>query len=49
MTTLVNFIANSRNCVILEIDVEDEFDDVELDEATLFAVSGGRGRRGSGC
>ncbi len=31
---------------ILEIDVEDEFDDVELDEATLAAVSGGRGRDG---
>jgi len=31
---------------ILEIDVEDEFDDVELDEASLSAVSGGgRGRR----
>ena len=26
---------------ILEIDVEDEFDDVELDEATMAAVSGG--------
>ena len=25
---------------ILEIDVEDEFDDVELDEATMAAVSG---------
>ena len=34
---------------ILEIDVEDEFDDVELDEATMAAVSGGRGRRGCGC
>ena len=29
---------------ILEIDIEDEFDDVELDEATLSAISGGRGR-----
>ena len=26
---------------ILEIDVEDEFDDVELDEATMASVSGG--------
>ena len=26
---------------ILDIDVEDEFDDVELDEATMAAVSGG--------
>ena len=32
---------------ILEINVEDEFDDIELDEATLAAVSGG-GRTGSG-
>ena len=34
---------------ILEIDIEDEFDDVELDEATLAAVSGGGiggGRKG---
>ena len=36
---------------ILEIDVEDEFDDVELDEASLSAVSGGRSgdRRGTCC
>ncbi len=35
---------------ILEIDVEDEFDDVELDEATLAAVSGGsRGGQGNCC
>ena len=34
---------------ILEIDVEDEFDDVELDEATLFAVSGGRRKNSRGC
>ena len=36
---------------ILEIDVEDEFDDVELDEATMAAVSGGGGggRNGCGC
>ncbi len=34
---------------ILEIDVEDEFDDVELDEATLAAVSGGFGRGRNGC
>ena len=35
---------------ILEIDVEDEFDDVELDEATLAAVSGGfRSRAGNCC
>ena len=32
---------------ILEIDVEDEFDDVELDEATLAAVSGGQQGSGS--
>ena len=35
---------------ILEIDVEDEFDDVELDEASLSAVSGGyRGGRNGCC
>ena len=34
---------------ILEIDVEDEFDDVELDEATMAAVSGGGGRRNGCC
>ncbi|KZR70011.1 hypothetical protein PMIT1313_00657 [Prochlorococcus marinus str. MIT 1313] len=28
---------------VMEIDAEDEFDDVELDEATLAAVSGGSG------
>ena len=34
----------------MEIDVEDEFDDVELDEASLSAVSGGRGGdRGGTC
>ena len=32
---------------ILEIDVEDEFDDVELDEATMAAVSGGGARSGN--
>ena len=31
---------------ILEIDVEDEFDDVELDETTMAAVSGGISRDG---
>ena len=34
---------------ILEIDVEDEFDDVELDEATMAAVSGGGFRGRDGC
>ena len=37
---------------ILEIDVEDEFDDVELDEATMAAVSGGgfgKSRRSCEC
>ena len=36
---------------ILEIDIEDEFDDVELDEATLSAISGGSssGRTGTCC
>ena len=30
---------------ILEIDIEDEFDDVELDESTLSAISGGKSLR----
>ena len=34
---------------ILEIDVEDEFDDVELDEATMAAVSGGSRSGASNC
>ncbi len=34
---------------ILEIDVEDEFDDVELDEATMAAVSGGKQELGDCC
>ena len=36
---------------IMEIDVEDEFEDVELDEASLSAVSGGGSgsRRGNCC
>ena len=34
---------------ILEIDVEDEFDDVELDEATMAAVSGGSRSQTSCC
>ena len=35
---------------ILEIDVEDEFDDVELDAATLSAIyGGGRGGAGNCC
>jgi hypothetical protein len=35
---------------ILEIDVEDEFDDVELDAATLSAIYGGsRGSYGNCC
>ena len=32
---------------IMEIDVEDEFDDVELNEAALAAVSGGGNRSGA--
>ena len=34
---------------ILEIDVEDEFDDVELDEATMVSVSGGYSVGRDGC
>ncbi|KZR67726.1 hypothetical protein [Prochlorococcus sp. MIT 1303] len=38
----VSFTAAEVVEFIYEIDAEDEFDDIELDEATLAAVSGGR-------
>ena len=37
----VNFTADEVTSFLIELDEEDEFDDVELDEATLAAVSGG--------
>ena len=43
-----SFTADEVNTYLLEMDAEDEFDDIELDEATLAAVSG-RGGRGRVC
>ena len=34
---------------ISEMNEDDEFDDIELTAAALSSISGGRGRRGSGC
>ena len=42
----VSFTADEVRTCLQEMDAEDEFDDIELDEATLAAVSGGRGGRG---
>ena len=36
-----SFTADEVRTYLLEMDAEDEFDDIELDEATLAAVSGG--------
>ncbi len=44
----VSFNVEEVRSYLREMDAEDEFDDVELDEATLAAVSGGVERRGSG-
>ncbi len=44
----VSFTADEVRTCLQEMDAEDEFDDIELDEATLAAVSGGGGR-GRGC
>jgi len=41
----VSFTADEVRAYLQEMDEEDEFDDIELDEAALAAVSGG----GGGC
>ena len=38
----VSFTADEVRSYLREMDAEDEFDDIELDEATLMAVSGGQ-------
>ena len=38
----VSFTADEVRSYLREMDAEDEFDDIELDVATLAAVSGGR-------
>ena len=39
----VSFTADEVKSYLKELDEEDEFDDVELNEAALAAVSGGQG------
>ena len=38
----VSFTADEISSYLQEMDAEDEFDDIQLDEATLAAVSGGQ-------
>ena len=46
----VSFTADDVRSYLREMDAEDEFDDIELDEATLAAVSGGQdGDAGTWC
>ena len=42
----VSFTADEVRSYLRELDEEDEFDDVELNEAALAAVAGGWGHRG---
>ncbi len=44
----VSFTVDEVRSYLREMDAEDEFDDIELDEATLAAVSGG-GQRDEQC
>ena len=44
----VSFTAEEVRTYLLEMDAEDEFDDIQLDEATLAAVAGGQQGNG-GC
>ena len=44
----VSFTVDEVKSYLRELDEEDEFDDIQLDEATLAAVSGGQTQR-SGC
>ena len=39
----VSFTVDEVRSYLREMDAEDEFDDIQLDEATLAAVSGGSG------
>ena len=44
----MSFTPDEIRSYLIGLEVEDEFDDVELDEATLMAVSGGSGVNESG-
>ena len=45
----VRFSADEVKSYLKELDAEDEFDDVTLNEAALAAVAGGQGVRRNGC
>ena len=45
----VSFTAEEVRSYLRELDEEDEFDDVTLNEATLAAVAGGQGHLGHQC
>ncbi len=45
----VSFTADEIKSYLRELDEEDEFDDVELNEAALAAVAGGVRRQNGGC
>ncbi len=45
----VSFSVDEVRSYLRELDAEDEFDDIELDEATLAAVSGGQSGKGGAC
>ncbi len=42
----ISFTAEEVMSYLVELDEKDEFDDIELDEAALAAISGGTRRRG---
>ncbi len=44
-----SFTADEVRSYLREMDAEDEFDDIELDVATLAAVSGGGRNRAGSC
>ncbi len=45
----VSFTPDEVRTYLRQLDAEDEFDDVELNEAVLEAISGGRNGRGGFC
>ena len=45
----VSFTTDEVRSYLRELDEEDEFDDVELNEAALAAVAGGKRSNGNGC
>ena len=44
-----SFTTDEVRSYLRELDEEDEFDDVELNEAALAAVAGGKRSNGNGC